>query len=204
MGINWEQDVICHADGRCRCGWCGHDADYVRYHDEEWGVPEFDGRKLYEKLTLDTFQAGLSWLVILKKRAHFRRAFAGFDLEKVARFDEADVHKLMQDAGIVRNRAKIEAAIVNARVILEHGGPEWFSRWLWNFVDGQPLNPRFGSRAQVPDSTPLSERIAREMKRRGFRFCGPVIVYAFMQAVGMSNDHLLSCHRHDAVAQMAP
>lgn len=202
MGINWREDVIRHADGKCRCGWCGHDVDYVRYHDEEWGVPEHDGARLYEKLTLDIFQAGLSWLVILKKREGFRRAFAGFDPARVAQFTDADVRRLLRDAAIVRNRAKIEAAIHNARLIMRHGGPAWFSRFLWDFVDGRPLAPAFETRAQVPDKTPLSERISRDMKTLGFRFCGPVTLYAFMQAVGMTNDHLRSCHRHAIVAQM--
>ena len=202
MGINWAEDVIRHADGRCRCGWCGHDADYVRYHDTEWGVPERDGRRLFEKFVLDAFQAGLSWLVILKKRDAFRRAFAGFDPAQVAAFGEADVARLMRDAGIVRNRAKIEAAIAAARVIMEHGGPDWFARFLWDFVDGAPLQPAYRTRTQVPDKTELSLRISREMKRLGFRFCGPVTVYAFMQAVGMTNDHLLSCWRHEAVRRL--
>ncbi len=204
MGINWREDVLRHADGLCRCGWCGHDPDYIRYHDTEWGVPEFDGRALFEKLLLDQFQAGLSWLVILKKRENFRRAFAGFDPRRIAAFTEADIARLLQDPGIVRNRAKIEAAVHNARVLLEHGGPGWFSRWLWDFVDGRPLDPGYRTRAQVPDQTELSSRISRQMKGLGFRFCGPVVIQAFIQAVGLTNDHLASCHRHEAVAQMAP
>ncbi len=202
MGINWEEDVIRHADGRRRCGWCGHDTDYVRYHDTEWGVPEHDGRRLFGKFVLDAFQAGLSWLVILKKRAAFHRAFAGFDPARVAAFDDRDVARLMNDSGIVRNRAKIKAAIAAARIIMEHGGPDWFARFLWGFVDGAPLQPRFRTREHVPDKTALSMRISREMKRLGFRFCGPVTVYAFMQAVGMTNDHLLSCWRHEAVRRL--
>ena len=203
MGINWAEDVIRHADGHCRCGWCGHDVDYVRYHDTEWGVPEHDGRRLFEKFVLDAFQAGLSWLVILKKRDAFRRAFAGFDPVQVAAFGEADVAQLVNDAGIVRNRAKIEAAVAAARIIMEHGGPDWFARFLWDFVDGVPLQPGYRTREQVPDRTPLSQRISREMKRLGFRFCGPVTVHAFMQAVGMTNDHLVRCWRHDAVRALA-
>ena len=203
MGINWEEDVICHNDGRCRCGWCGRDDLYVCYHDTEWGVPEFDGRALFEKFVLDAFQAGLSWLVILRKRDAFRRAFAGFDVARVAAFGEQDVERLLTDAGIVRNRAKIAAAITNARVIMKRGGPAWFSSFLWDFVDGRPLQPRFAHRHQVPAQTPLSRRIAREMKRLGFRFCGPVTVYAFMQAVGMTNDHLTRCWRHEQVRALA-
>ena len=202
MGINWAEDVIRHADGRCRCGWCGHDADYVRYHDTEWGVPEHDGRRLFEKFVLDAFQAGLSWLVILKKRDAFRRAFAGFDPARVAAFGEADVARLVNDAGIVRNRAKIEAAIAAARIVIRRGGPDWFARFLWDFVDGKPLQPGYHSRTQVPDRTELSMHISREMKRLGFRFCGPVTVYAFMQAVGMTNDHLISCWRHEEVRRL--
>ena len=202
MGINWAEDVIRHGDGRCRCGWCGHDADYVRYHDVEWGVPERDGRRLFEKFVLDAFQAGLSWLVILKKREAFRRAFAGFDPARVAAFDDSDVARLMNDAGIVRNRAKIEAAIAAARIVMERGGPDWFARFLWDFVDGTPLQPACRTRTQVPDRTALSVRVSREMKRLGFRFCGPVTVYAFMQAVGMTNDHLLSCWRHEEVRRL--
>ena len=203
MGINWSEDLIRHADGRCRCGWCGHDADYVRYHDTEWGVPERDGRRLFEKFVLDAFQAGLSWLVILKKREAFRRAFAGFDPARVATFNDGDVARLMSDSGIVRNRAKIEAAITAARIIMERGGPEWFAWFLWGFVDGAPLQPRFRLREQVPDRTALSEHISGEMKRLGFRFCGPVTVYAFMQAVGMTNDHLVTCWRHQEVLRLA-
>ncbi len=203
MGIRWDEETILHEDGRCRCGWCGHDADYVRYHDTEWGVPEHDGVRLFGKFVLDSFQAGLSWLVILRKREAFRRAFAGFDPARVAAFDESDVARLMEDAGIVRNRAKIEAAIIAARIIMERGGPGWFSHFLWDFVDGRPLQPRFERREQVPDSTPLSARISSELKRLGFRFCGPVTVYAFMQAVGMTNDHLVRCWRHEAVRALA-
>ena len=203
MGIRWDEETILHADGHRRCGWCGRDAGYVCYHDAEWGVPERDGTRLFGKFVLDSFQAGLSWLVILRKREAFRRAFAGFDPARMAAFGEADVHRLMNDAGIVRNRAKIEAAITAARIVVEHGGPDWFARFLWDFVDGRPLQPCFERREQVPDSTPLSARISREMKRLGFRFCGPVTVYAFMQAVGMTNDHLVACWRHDAVRALA-
>jgi DNA-3-methyladenine glycosylase I len=201
MGIRWEEETIRHADGRRRCGWCGHDAGYVRYHDEEWGVPERNGARLFEKFVLDAFQAGLSWLLILRKRAAFRRAFAGFDPARVAAFDDAAVARLMNDAEIVRNRAKIEAAITAARIVMERGGPDWFAAFLWDFVDGRPLQPRFERREQVPDSTPLSARVSRELKRLGFRFCGPVTTYAFMQAVGMTNDHLVSCWRHEAIAR---
>ncbi len=195
MGIGWDEDVIVHDDGLARCGWCGTDPLYMAYHDTEWGVPELDGRRLFEKLSLDIFQAGLSWLTILRKRQAFRNAFAGFDPERVAAFGERDVARLMADAGIVRNRAKVEATIGNARALLEMGGPEAFSRFLWDFVDGRPLVNRPRMKAEVPAFTPLSERVARELKRKGFRFCGPTVVYAFMQAVGMVDDHLATCHR---------
>ena len=200
MAIGWEEDVIVHDDGLARCGWCGRDAPYMAYHDAEWGVPERDGQRLYEKFTLDAFQAGLSWLTILKKRENFRRAFAGFDPETIAGWGEADAARLMNDAGIVRNRLKIEAAITNARAVCDMGGARAFSAFLWDFTGGEPLrnNPR--GKADVPASTPLAEKISREMKQRGFRFCGPTIVYAFMQAVGLVNDHLITCHRHAAVA----
>ncbi len=195
MGIGWDEDVIVHDDGLARCGWCGTDHLYVAYHDTEWGVPEHDGRRLFEKLSLDIFQAGLSWLTILRKRPAFREAFAGFDPEQVAAFGARDVARLMEDAGIVRNRAKIEATITNARTLLDMGGPKAFSRFLWNFVDGRPLVNRPRAKVEVPAFTPLSERVARELKRKGFRFCGPTVVYAFMQAVGMVDDHLATCHR---------
>ncbi|WP_038035301.1 DNA-3-methyladenine glycosylase I [Thermopetrobacter sp. TC1] len=196
MGIAWEEDVIVHADGRARCGWCGRDPLYVRYHDEEWGVPERDGQKLFEKLVLDTFQAGLSWLTILRKRTAFRRAFAGFDPEVIAAWGDAEVNRLMQNAGIVRNRAKIEAAITNARAVCAMGGPVAFSRFLWEFVDGTPVINAPRTRAEVPAQSPLSRKVAGALKARGFAFCGPVVVQAFLQAAGLINDHLISCHRH--------
>ncbi len=194
MAIGWKQDVIIHADGLSRCGWCGTDALYMAYHDEEWGIPERDGQRLFEKFILDTFQAGLSWLTILRKRDNFRAAFAGFDPAVLADWGEADVERLMQDAGIVRNRAKIAATVDNARAVIAMGGPEAFSDYLWDFTGGAPIVNHFSTRAEVPASTPLSQAISRGMKKRGFRFCGPTIVYAFMQATGMVNDHLTTCH----------
>ena len=202
MAIRWGEDVILHADGLARCGWCGRDASYMAYHDTEWGVPERDGNRLFEKLVLDTFQSGLSWRVILAKRDAFRAAFAGFDIERMAAFGDRDVARLMRDPGIVRNRAKIEAAITNARAVLEMGGPDAFRRWLWGFVDGRPIVNHPCRRAEVPDTTDLARRISREMKVRGFRFTGPVVVYAFMQAVGLVNDHLITCHRHAPLADI--
>ena len=193
-----------HADGLQRCPWPGEDPLYVAYHDQEWGVPEFDDRALYEKLVLDGFQAGLSWITILRKRENFRRAFDGFVPEKIARYTPKKVERLMQDAGIVRNRAKIEGTVASARAWLQvmEKGPG-FSTLLWDFMDGKPKVNRFRSVAQVPAETAVSRKISKELAARGFKFCGPTIVYAFMQAVGMVNDHLVQCHRHPASASSA-
>jgi DNA-3-methyladenine glycosylase I len=192
-------------DGLRRCPWPGQDALYLAYHDEEWGVPEFDDRALYEKLVLDGFQAGLSWITILRKRENFRRAFGGFAPEKIARFTPKKIAALMQDAGIVRNRAKIEGAVLSARAWLDvmEKGPR-FSNLLWDFVDGKPKLNRFRRMAQVPAETEISRKMSKELVRRGFKFCGPTIVYAFMQAVGMVNDHLVTCHRHAECANFLP
>jgi DNA-3-methyladenine glycosylase I len=193
---------LLHADGLTRCPWPAQDPIYVAYHDQEWGVPEYDDRALYEKLVLDGFQAGLSWITILRKRENFRRAFDGFDPEKIARYTPKRVEKLMQDAGIVRNRMKIEGAVLSARSYLEvmEKGPG-FSQLLWDFLDGKPKVNHFRSTAQVPAETALSRRMSKELASRGFKFVGPTIVYAFMQAVGMVNDHLVKCHRHAACAE---
>ncbi|PYE84273.1 DNA-3-methyladenine glycosylase I [Pseudoroseicyclus aestuarii] len=185
-----------------RCGWCGSDPLYQAYHDTEWGVPERDGRALYEKLMLDGFQAGLSWITILRKRPAFRAAFEGFDPRAIAGWGEADVTRLLGDPGIVRHRGKIEAAIGNARGWCEIEAREGFSAYLWRYVEGAPLQPAYASQAEVPTQTPLSQQISRDLKREGFRFVGPTIVYAFMEAVGMVNDHVTACHRHEAVAAM--
>ena len=186
-----------------RCPWPGTDPLYVAYHDEEWGVPEYDDRALYEKLVLDGFQAGLSWITILRKRENFRRAFDAFAPEKFARYQPKKVAGLMQDAGIVRNRMKIDGAISSARAwldIMETGGG--FSVFLWDFVDGKPIVNRYKAIEQVPAETALSRAVSKELKSRGFKFCGPTIVYAFMQATGMVNDHLTGCHRHAACADL--
>jgi DNA-3-methyladenine glycosylase I len=191
------------ADGLVRCPWPRQDPLYVAYHDEEWGVPEYDDRALFEKLLLDGFQAGLSWITILRKRDNFRRAFDGFAPEKMARYTPKKIEKLMLDPGIVRNRLKIEGATASARAfleIMENG--EGFSRLLWDLAGGKPKVNRFRSIAQVPAETAVSRRISKELASRGFKFCGPTIVYAFMQAVGMVNDHLVSCHRHAALAKL--
>ena len=191
---------ITHADGIVRCPWPKEDALYVAYHDDEWGVPEFDDRALYEKLVLDGFQAGLSWITILRKRENFRGAFDGFAPEKIARYTPKRVERLMQDAGIVRNRAKIEGTVLSARAWLEvmEKGPG-FSKLLWDFVDGKPKVNRFRTIRQIPAETPISRAMSKELAGRGFKFCGPTIVYAFMQAVGMVNDHLITCYRHEAL-----
>ena len=186
-----------------RCPWPGTDPLYVAYHDEEWGVPERDDRALYEKLVLDGFQAGLSWITILRKREAFRRAFAGFDPAKIAGFTSKKVEALMRDEGIVRNRAKIEGAVASARAFLhmmEQG--EGFGAYLWGFVDGEPIVNRYKAMTEVPAETELSRAISKDLKSRGFKFCGPTIVYAFMQATGMVNDHLTCCHRHAACARL--
>jgi DNA-3-methyladenine glycosylase I len=183
-----------------RCDWCGSDPVYVAYHDREWGVPLHDDRKLFEFLVLEGAQAGLSWLTILRKREHYRQAFAGFDAERVARFGEADVARLLGNPGIVRNRLKIEAAIRNARAVLAiraaHGS---LDRFFWQFVDGYPVQNRWRTLAEIPASTCQSEQMSRELRRFGCSFVGSTICYAFMQAVGMVNDHLVDCFRHAAL-----
>jgi DNA-3-methyladenine glycosylase I len=191
-------------DGLIRCSWAGTDPLYVAYHDEEWGVPEYDPRALYEKLMLDGFQAGLSWITILRKRDNFRRAFDDFEPEVIAGYKSKKIEALMQDAGIVRNRAKIEGAVASARAYLTimEKGPG-FTDLLWNFVDGRPKINRFRSRSQIPAETAVSRALSKELIGRGFKFVGPTIVYAFMQAVGMVNDHMVKCHRHAAVIKLA-
>ncbi len=192
-------------DNLVRCPWPKQDPLYVAYHDTEWGVPEYDDRALYEKLVLDGFQAGLSWITILRKRENFRKAFDGFEPERIARYTPKKIKKLMNDAGIVRNRSKIEGAILSARGwlgVMEKG--PGFSNLLWDYLDGQPKQNQFRTIKQVPAETALSRQISKALVGRGFKFVGPTIVYAFMQAVGMVNDHLVSCHRHAACAKLAP
>jgi DNA-3-methyladenine glycosylase I len=196
--------ALTHPDGLTRCPWPKLDPLYIAYHDDEWGVPELDDRALYEKLMLDGFQAGLSWITILRKRENFRHAFSEFKPEKIARYTPKKIERLMQDEGIVRNRAKIEGTVLSARAWLEvmEKGPG-FSRLLWDFVDGKPKINGYRSTKQVPAETAISQKMSKELARRGFKFCGPTIVYAFMQAVGMVNDHLVTCHRHAACAKLA-
>jgi DNA-3-methyladenine glycosylase I len=184
-----------------RCAWANPaDSLYLAYHDEEWGVPEYDARALWEKLVLDGFQAGLAWITILRKRESLRAAFAGFDPEAVARFGDADRARLMNDPGTIRSGAKIDAAIRSARIFLdmrEQG--EDFSAWLWGLAGGAPRHNAWRAISEVPAATPASTEMAKALKARGFSFCGPVIAYAFMQAVGMVNDHVADCFRHDEV-----
>ena len=186
-----------------RCSWAGiEDAEYIRYHDEEWGVPMSNDVALFEKINLEAFQSGLSWLTILKKRDNFRKAFHGFDPKKVARYSDRDVARLMADAGIVRNRLKIEATINNAQAYLKLIERQRFAEFLWGFLDNKPIINRRRSMRDIPAQTELSKEIAKALKSEGFRFVGPTTVYAFMQSVGMVNDHLTSCWRYEPCAKL--
>jgi DNA-3-methyladenine glycosylase I len=196
--------VVPGSDGRLRCWWGVGSPEYLAYHDDEWGRPLHGDRELFEMLTLESFQSGLSWLTILRKRDNFRRAFDGFEPETIARYGKRKAEALMQDAGIVRNRAKIEGTVLSARAYLDvmEKGPG-FSKLLWDFVDGKPKVNRFASRGRIPAETPISRAMSKELGARGFKFCGPTIVYAFMQATGMVNDHVTTCFRHAALAAPA-
>jgi DNA-3-methyladenine glycosylase I len=195
---------IVHADGIHRCAWATLDPLYVTYHDTEWGVPEYDDRALFEKLILDGFQAGLSWITILRKRDNFRRAFEGFKPEVIASYGKRKTDALMRDEGIVRNRAKIAGTVASARAYLDvmEKGPG-FAKLLWDFVDGKPKINKFRRRGQIPAETAVSRAMSKELGSRGFKFCGPTIVYAFMQATGMVNDHVVQCFRHAPLAAPA-
>lgn len=186
-----------------RCAWSHSDPLYIQYHDEEWGVPLHDERLLFEFLSLEGAQAGLSWITILKKRENYRKAFDQFEPEKVARYGDKQIARLLNDAGIVRNRAKINATIGNARAFLavqdEFGS---FDKYIWGFVDGKPIRNQWETLKEIPAKTPLSEQISKDLVKRGFRFVGPTIVYAHMQATGMVNDHLRDCHRYKMVARL--
>jgi DNA-3-methyladenine glycosylase I len=188
-------------DTKHRCAWAGSDPLYVAYHDEEWGVPSHDDRHLFEMLTLEGAQAGLAWITILRKRENYRRAFDGFDIEKVARYTPRRIETLLADPGIVRNRLKVASTVDNARATLaaieEFGS---LDAYLWQFVDGRPIVNERASMRDVPSKTPRSDRMSKELKQRGFRFVGSTICYAFMQAVGMVNDHVLDCFRHAPLA----
>jgi DNA-3-methyladenine glycosylase I len=187
------------------CTWPGSDPLYLAYHDTEWGVPEREDRALFEKLVLDGFQAGLSWITILRKREAFRAAFDGFDPEKIALYSDRKVARLLNDTGIVRSRLKIQGAIKNAQAYLAimEAGRESFSDFIWSFTKGKTVQNKFRTMRDVPTQTPMSQALAKELKKRSFTFCGPVIVYAFAQAVGMVNDHMIDCDRHRACAKLA-
>lgn len=186
-----------------RCGWAANEPLYFPYHDEEWGVPVSDDHKLFEFLLLEGAQAGLSWLTILRKRENYRRAFASFDPRKVARFDAKKIARLLQDSGIVRNRAKLASAVSNARAFLavqeEFGS---FASYQWRFVDGRPVQNRYASLQDIPPRSEISDAFSKDMRARGFNFVGSTIVYAHMQAVGMVNDHVVTCHRHKVIARL--
>lgn len=186
-----------------RCTWLGiADAEYTRYHDQEWGVPKSDDGALLEKLILEGFQAGLSWITILRKRENFRKAFHGFDAERVARYSAKDVERLMNDAGIVRNKAKIEATIENAQAYLHLKERTSLGKFLWDFLDGKPLIHERRTMRDIPPESPESKTISKALKKEGFRFVGPTTVYAFMQSSGFVNDHIVDCHRHAACAAL--
>ncbi len=186
-----------------RCPWVGiGDPEYARYHDEEWGVPHADDRRLFEKLILEGFQSGLSWLTILKKRPHFRKVFHDFDAERMARFSDKDKARLMADSGIIRNRLKIEAAVDNARAFLKLQERTSLAAFLWRFLDGRPIIHERRSFKEVPPTTEHSTAISKALKKEGFRFVGPTTVYAFMQSSGFVNDHLVTCHRHEPCAKL--
>lgn len=192
------------ASKQTRCGWAGDDPTYVAYHDREWGVPVYDDQLLFEFLILEGAQAGLSWITILRKRDAYRKAFAGFDPAKVARFDQKKIETLLQNPGIVRNRLKVESAVKNARAFLkvqEELGS--FSDYQWGFVDGRPLQNRFASMKEIPARTAVSDALSKDLKKRGFNFVGSTIMYAHMQAVGMVNDHIDACFRQGPVSKLA-
>jgi DNA-3-methyladenine glycosylase I len=190
------------ASGITRCSWAGAEPIYVRYHDEEWGVPKTEDRALFEKLVLEGFQAGLSWITILRKRESFRRAFHEFDAARIARYTQKDIARLMADAGIVRNRLKVEATIANAKALLKLQERTSLAAFLWGFIDGRPQINRHNSPHTVPAQTPVSKAMSKALLGEGFRFVGPTTVYAFMQATGMVNDHLVDCFRHAPCASL--
>ena len=196
----WKHDTVAGTDGKPRCGWATADPLYEKYHDKEWGRPLKDDRALFELLTLEGCQAGLSWITVLRKREHYRKVYDGFDPKKIARYTPAKLRKLLADPGIIRHKGKIDASVSNAKAYLAM--PD-FSAYLWDFLDGRPLQNKLRNSKQIQASTPLAEKISKDMKKRGFRFVGPTIVYAFMQACGLVNDHMIDCHRHEAVKKLA-
>lgn len=183
-----------------RCSWPGEDPLYLDYHDHEWGVPVYDDNKIFEFLILESMQAGLSWILILHKRENFRKAFAGFNPQKVARFNEKKVESLLQNPGIIRNRLKVKAAISNAQAFLTVQNEfDTFSKYIWNFTDGKPIVNNLKTHKAMPAETPLSNQISKDLRQRGFKFVGPTVIYSHMQAAGMVNDHLVTCFRHKEV-----
>jgi len=184
-----------------RCSWCGDDPLYMAYHDNEWGLPVRDDKKLFEFLLLETFQAGLSWITILRKRENFRKAFDDFDYLKIAAYSEEKIASLLEDAGIIRNKLKVKSAVSNAQAFMkiqkEFGS---FSKYIWNFVDGKPIKNKFKTLSDCPANTPLSDMISKDLKKRGFKFVGSTVIYAHMQATGMVNDHLMNCFRYNEVS----
>ena len=187
-----------------RCGWVSEKAIYVAYHDDEWGVPNGDSRALFEKIILEGFQAGLSWITILRKREHFRRVFDNFNAEAMARYGPEKIAGLLADPGIIRNRLKVEAAVANAQAYLKLSEKQSLASFLWRFVDGKPIQNRFTSLTEIPPETSVSRAVSKALRAQGFRFVGPTTVYAMMQSVGMVNDHIVSCCRHDACAKLTP
>lgn len=183
-----------------RCAWCGNDPLYIAYHDREWGVPVYDDKTLFEFLLLETFQAGLSWITILRKRENFREAFDDFDYKKIAQYEQEKIDSLLQNAGIIRNKLKVKSAVTNAQAFMnvqeEFGS---FSNYIWGFVDSEPIQNELKSLENAPANTPLSDKISNDLKKRGFKFVGSTVVYAHMQATGMVNDHLTSCFRHEEI-----
>jgi DNA-3-methyladenine glycosylase I len=188
---------------KTRCAWCGDDALYMKYHDNEWGVPVFDDKLLFEFLVLETFQAGLSWITILRKRENFRMAFDNFDYKRIARYDESKYDELLLDSGIIRNKLKIKATINNAQLFMDIQKEEGsFSNYLWNFSNGKPIQNNWEQMSQVPATTDLSDAISKAMKKKGFKFVGSTVIYAYMQAIGMVNDHIKTCFRHDQITRL--
>lgn len=186
-----------------RCSWCGTDPVYVHYHDTVWGVPEYDDQALFAKLILDGAQAGLSWITILRRQDHYYRVFDGLIPEIIAEYDEARIADILQDPGIIRNKSKVNAAVTNARayMAMKEKGIS-FSKYLWDFVDGKPLQNNFTTMTGIPAATPISEQMSKSLIKNGFKFVGPTIIYAFMQAVGMVNDHMTDCFRHQEVQKI--
>lgn len=190
--------------GKKRCAWCVGDPLYEAYHDLEWGVPVTDDQKLFEFLTLETFQAGLSWITILRKRENFRKAFDDFDYTKIADYSEARIEKLLQDPGIVRNKLKVRAAVTNAQAFIKIQQEfDTFSKYIWKFVNGKPLQNQWEKSSEVPAVTEISTALSKDLKKRGFKFVGPTVIYAHMQATGMVNDHITSCFRHQEVKSLS-